>query len=77
MLFDVLVVVAVVVSFLAAAEPRGIFASDDEATRKLAPNLLVAPPPKSNSTRQLIQGLYRSWKTWEVGEFKNFIFQAW
>ena len=24
-----------------------------------------------------IQGLYRSWKTWKVMEFKNFIFQAW
>ena len=23
------------------------------------------------------QGLYRSWKTWKVMEFKNFIFQAW
>ena len=23
------------------------------------------------------QGLHRSWKTWEVMEFKNFIFQAW
>ena len=23
------------------------------------------------------QGLYRSWKTWKVMEFENFIFQAW
>ena len=23
------------------------------------------------------QGSYRSWKTWKVMEFKNFIFQAW
>ena len=25
----------------------------------------------------LLQGLYRSWKTWKVMEFKHFIFQAW
>ena len=24
-----------------------------------------------------IQGSYRSWKTWKVMKFKNFIFQAW
>ena len=24
-----------------------------------------------------VQGSYRSWKTWKVMEFKNFIFQAW
>ena len=24
-----------------------------------------------------LQGLYRSWKTWKVMEFKNFIFRAW
>ena len=24
-----------------------------------------------------MQGLYRSWKTWKVMEFKNFIFKAW
>ena len=23
------------------------------------------------------QGSYRSWKTWKVKEFRNFIFQAW
>ena len=23
------------------------------------------------------QGSYRSWKSWKVMEFKNFIFQAW
>ena len=25
----------------------------------------------------ILQGLYRSWKTWKVIEFYNFIFQAW
>ena len=25
----------------------------------------------------LLQGSYRSWKTWKVMEFKHFIFQAW
>ena len=24
-----------------------------------------------------LQDSYRSWKTWKVMEFKNFIFQAW
>ena len=27
--------------------------------------------------KDLKQGLYRSWKTWKVMEFKHFIFQAW
>ena len=26
---------------------------------------------------QIFQDSYRSWKTWKVMEFKNFIFQAW
>ena len=26
---------------------------------------------------KMLQGWYRSWKTWKVMEFKNFIFKAW
>ena len=34
------------------------------------------PPPPWNF-HSMWQGLYMSWKTWKVMEFKHFIFQAW
>ena len=34
------------------------------------------PHPVLHSVKML-QGWYRSWKTWKVMEFKNFIFKAW
>ena len=34
------------------------------------------PPPPWNF-HSVWQGLYMSWKTWKVMEFKHFIFQAW
>ena len=33
--------------------------------------------PFSSPSKLLIQGSYRSWKTWKVMEFKYFSFQAW
>ena len=33
----------------------------------------LGPPHRSTT----VQGLYRSWKTWKVVEFYDYIFQAW
>ena len=34
-------------------------------------------PPTPWNFHSMWQGLYMSWKTWKVMEFKHFIFQAW
>ena len=46
-------------TLLAGAEPRGIFAISDEGTRELAPNRLVAPPPKKQQHSPANPGLVR------------------